>query len=36
MYPRSYSVRFFNGVFRLFDRFDAVIVRWMCADRHHG
>jgi len=31
-----YSVRLINGLFRLFDHYDAVIVRWMCAGRIRG
>jgi hypothetical protein len=36
MYTRLRGVSFINGLFRLFDHFDAVIVRWMCADRNRG
>jgi hypothetical protein len=36
MYTRLYSVRFIDGIFRVFDYLDAVIVRWMRADRVRG
>jgi hypothetical protein len=36
MYTRLCGVRFMNGLFRLFDDLDAIIVRWMCADRVRG
>jgi hypothetical protein len=36
MDPRLYEVRFVGGLFRAFDHLDAVIVRWMRADRFGG
>jgi len=30
------AYRFINGLFRVFDHLDAVMVRWMCRARFRG
>jgi hypothetical protein len=36
MYARLSRVKFIDGLFRVADHLDAVIVRWMCGHRFRG